>query len=105
MEDNFEEEADPEPNIPTAFLEMENKMDFDMITDTPTDIMDLYMITDKELKKNLKRKTNLKHEGLDDWMDKICEECELSRMFHPNKGWKCKNVERMKERKLIKIGS
>ena len=28
VEDNFEAEADPEPNIPTAFLKMETKNDF-----------------------------------------------------------------------------
>ena len=82
MEDNFEVEADLEPNIPTAFLEMETKkMTFDMISDAD-------IITDEDMKRNLKL-----HDNGGMRMDEICDECGLSIMFHPKPGWKCTNAE------------
>ena len=50
-------------------------MDFDARTD-------LDMITDEELKRNVK----IHDAGYED-MDVICDECQLSRMVHPNLGW------------------
>ena len=79
MEDNFENKVDPEPYIPTAFLEMDmTKMNDD------ENFTDIDIITDDDLIKNLKI-----HDDGRMRLDEICGDCTLSLMFHPKPGYKC----------------
>ena len=70
MEDNSEDKVDPEPYIPTAFLDMD-------MTKMNDDFTDIDIITDDELITNLKI-----HDDGRMRLDDICGGCKPSRLLN-----------------------
>ena len=97
MEDNSENIVDPEPYIPTAFLNM------DMTKNTEENFTDMDIITDDDLIVNMKNDEDGRMR-----LDMICGDCTLPRKFHPDPGSKCTLAGRMarlddKEKALIQL--
>ena len=85
LEDNSEDIVDPEPYIPTAFL----NMDMTKINDEEN-FTDMDIITDDDLIMNMKNNEDGRMR-----LDVRCGDCTLPKMFHPDPASKCTLAGRM----------